>query len=335
MKLIFTRIALLSLLLSFVTPSMLCAFQERRTALVIGNSSYNFGRLKNPVNDATDMSEALEKLGFRVILKENVRKREMIEAINEFGNKLKGGGVGLFYYAGHAVQVDGDNYLIPINAKVKDKEDIETEAVDLGRILTKMNTAKNNMNIVILDACRDNPFPGVSRSMTRSLGAKTRGLAVIPTTPTGTIISYATAAGQAAMDGEERNSPYTASLLKHIQEPGLSIEQFFKKVRNSLAKLTGGKQIPAEYTNLNGDFYFNPGQTGDNSPLRYVAPKVENRDPEDEASRIVQNDGYTEPVKMKKIRAVKTPGYWIVTDPRYDTKKWAPPVYEDKLVPDN
>ena len=167
------------------------------------------------------------------------------------------------------------------------------------------------MNIVILDACRDNPFPSISRSMSR-------GLAIIPTTPTGTIISYATAAGQTASDGEGRNSPYTTALLKHIQEPGLSIEQVFKKVRNSLAMLTGGKQVPAEYTNLNGDFYFTPAK-GNLSPANQVA-----------------NNEDSAPTKMKKIKVIKTPGHWENTTSAIGTevKTWIPPEYETRMVPD-
>jgi uncharacterized caspase-like protein len=164
MKSIIMRIALFSTMLFFIIMSSTSSATERRTALVIGNSSYQFDKLRNPVNDANDIGNTLKSLGFNVILKKDVSRREMIEAVNEFGYKLKDGSVGLFYFAGHALQIDSVNYLIPIGAQVNDVGDVEHEAVDLGRILSKMNSAGNAMNIVILDACRNNPFRSLSRT---------------------------------------------------------------------------------------------------------------------------------------------------------------------------
>jgi hypothetical protein len=244
------RIFLVLFILILIYPSSLIAATEQRIALVIGNSAYSSGPLKNPVNDATDMAAILKKLGFTVTLKRNVRMQEMEEAIEELGNRLKRGGVGLFYYAGHGVQVSGVNYLLPIGAKITKESDVRFQAVDAGRILAEMENANNGLNIVILDACRDNPFGKTFRSASR-------GLAIVSSAPVGTFISYSTGAGQVARDGTERNSPYTSALLHFMQEPGVPITDVFIKVRHKLRKETG--QVPWELSSLEGKFYFLPG----------------------------------------------------------------------------
>ena len=230
----------------------LTAATERRTALVIGNNTYSSGPLKNPVNDATDMAATLQKLGFTVILKKNANLETMEEAIEDFGNRLKRGGVGLFYYAGHGVQVNGVNYLIPIGAKINKETDVRFKAFDAGRVLAEMENANNGLNIVLLDACRDNPFG-------KSFRSASRGLAIVSSAPAGTFISYSTGAGQVARDGEGRNSPYTKAFLQYVQEPGLTIEDVFKGVRQKLRKETG--QVPWELSSLEGKFFFVPGET--------------------------------------------------------------------------
>ena len=207
------KIALTGVFLLSFLPCLSTAATEQRTALVIGNSAYESGNLTNPVNDAADMASALKRLGFEVILKKNIHHRDMEEAIEDFGNRLKRGGVGLFYYAGHGIQINGVNYLIPIGAKIKKESDVKFEAVDANRILEEMGYANNGLNIIILDACRDNPFAHSFRS-------SSRGLAIISSAPEGSFISYATGPGQVAMDGETRNSPYTAALLKNMNIPG-------------------------------------------------------------------------------------------------------------------
>lgn len=230
--------------------SIAYAASSQRVALVIGNGQYSSSPLSNPVNDATDMAAALKRLGFSVILKTNAGLRDMEEAIKDFGTRLRRGDVGLFYFAGHGVQISGTNYLIPIGARINKDTDVKYETVDAGRILDEMANAGNDLNIVILDACRDNPFALSFRSASR-------GLAMVGV-PTGTFISYSTGAGQVAQDGEGRNSPYTAALLENIGQEGLPIEQVFKRVRQKLDRETGGKQIPWELSSLRGDFYFNP-----------------------------------------------------------------------------
>ncbi|MGV8057647.1 MAG: caspase family protein [Smithellaceae bacterium] len=244
-----TRILFLFFLLPFITVNYSYAATERRTALVIGNSAYDNGILANPVNDAGDMANALKRLGFEVMLKKNIRHRDMEDAIETFGNRLKRGGVGLFYYAGHGIQINGVNYLIPVGAKIKKESDVKFEAVDANRILDEMGYANNGLNIIVLDACRDNPFA-------RSFRSSNRGLAIISGAPEGSFISYATGPGQVAQDGEKRNSPYTAALLKYMNVPGLPIEQVFKNVRISLESL---KQTPWELSSLKGEFFFTPG----------------------------------------------------------------------------
>jgi len=225
------------------------AAEEQRLALVIGNSTYGFAPLKNPVNDASDMASALHQLGFTVILKKNVNLKDMEAAISDFGKRLKKGSVGLFYFAGHGLQSGGVNYLVPVGAKISKESDIKYEAVDAGKILDEMANAAGGFNIVILDACRDNPFA----SQFRSLG---RGLAIVSSAPKGAYISYSTGPGQVAQDGEGRNSPFAAALMRYMKEPGLSIEQVFKNVRHKLNQDSAGKQLPWELSSLEGDFYF-------------------------------------------------------------------------------
>ncbi len=246
------RIFLVLFILILIYPSSLIAATEQRIALVIGNSLYSSGPLKNPVNDATDIATTLQRLGFSVIIKKNASQRVMEESIQEFGNKLKRGGVGLFYYAGHGLQISGVNYLIPVAAKISREADVKYEAIDANKVLDEMAIANNGLNIVILDACRDNPF-------TRSFRDATRGLAIVSSAPVGTFISYSTAPGNVARDGEGRNSPYAAALIKHMTEPGQPVEQVFKSVRQTLATQSGGKQIPWELSSLQGNFFFTPG----------------------------------------------------------------------------
>jgi len=261
---------------------------ERRIALVIGNSSYDTGPLKNPVNDATDMAAALQKLGFTVILKKNANLQTMEEALEDFGNRLKRGGVGLFYYAGHGIQANGANYLIPIGVKINKESDIRYKGLDAGRILAEMENANNGLNIVMLDACRDNPFA-------RSFRSAARGLAVVGTAPTGTFISYSTSPGQVARDGDGRNSPYTKALIRYIKEPGLTINDVFIKVRQELHKDTG--QTPWELSSLVGTFYFVPTKGGKPAPAVQEEPTVRTDDLDAEQRKI---DAETERLRKER-----------------------------------
>jgi formylglycine-generating enzyme required for sulfatase activity len=234
---------------------------EKRTALVIGNGSYENSPLRNPVNDAKDMAAALQAVGFEVVLHTDINQNDMKRAINDYGKVLRtAGGTGLFYFAGHGIQVKGKNYLIPVGANVETEEDVEYEGVDVGRMLAKMRSASNKMNIVILDACRNNPFA-------RSYRSAAQGLASIDA-PSGTIIAYATAPGSVASDGSGRNGLYTEELLKQVRTPGLSIEDAFKRVRVAVQAKTDQKQTPWESSSLTGNFFFN----SDGSSVAVILP---------------------------------------------------------------
>jgi uncharacterized caspase-like protein len=206
--------------------------EERRIALVIGNGDYAAGRLANAVLDARSMAETLRGLGFEVLAHENAGYRDMRRALAEFGERLSTDGVGLFYYAGHGLQVNGKNYLVPVDAEIKSERYVSAEAVDAESVLAEMQAAKTRVNIVIMDACRDNPF------ITRFRGL-TRGLAFMPA-PAGTYVAYATGPGSVAEDGE----------------PGLRIEDVFKRVRIAVQARTDNRQNPWDASSMTGDFFF-------------------------------------------------------------------------------
>jgi len=223
---------------------------SERLALLIGNSNYGRGsNLPNPVNDVRAMKRALEGLGFKVIKHENCTQREMKMAMDDFGSKLKGQDVGLFFYAGHGVQVSQYNYLVPVDARLTSEKKVEYNCVRADRVLAEMEGAGSKTNIVILDACRDNPF---ERSWRRGGGA---GLAFM-NAPSGSLIAYSTAPGKTALDGGGRNSPYTSALLQHIDIPNTTIIEMFQGVRSTVITQSGGKQTPWESTSLRGNFYF-------------------------------------------------------------------------------
>lgn len=224
-----------------------------RVALIIGNSSYQTAPLPNPVNDAALMAQTLKSIGFRVILKQDARQKDIKRAIREFGDMLEEAGkdaVGVFYYAGHGVQVGGRNYLIPIGAPIDNEKDVDIEAVAADTILGAMEYAGNRMNVVILDACRNNPFK-------RSFRSSVRGLARMDA-PRGSLIAYSTSPGNVAADGEGANSPYTLALSQALVKENIAIERMFRLVRNDVMKATNDFQIPWEASSLTGsDFYFN------------------------------------------------------------------------------
>ncbi len=221
--------------------------EARRVALVIGNASYPNAPLKNPANDARAMARALRTLGFDVTLKENIALKEMSRAVTQFGEKLAtGGSMGLFYFAGHGIQSKGKNYLVPIDAQITGESSVRSETLDVDVVLEQLATSP--LNIVILDACRNNPFE-------RRFRGNVGGLVQMDA-PKGTLIAYATAPGKVALDGEGKNGLYTAALLKVISEPGLKVEDVFKRVRVNVATSTADQQVPWESSSLTGDFYF-------------------------------------------------------------------------------
>jgi uncharacterized caspase-like protein len=222
---------------------------EPRVALVIGNAAYPAAALRNPVNDANVIAEKLRKLGFAVTLKTDVKQREMTRAVSQFGQSLKPGSVALFYYAGHGMQVKGRNFLIPVDAEIETEASVRSEAVDLDLLLEQLGPAR--LSMVILDACRNNPFENRFRS---GVGG---GLAQIDA-PKGTLLAYATAPGKVASDGLGSHGLYTSELLRAIDAPGAKVEEVFKAVRVNVIKATGGEQVPWESSSLTGDFYFRP-----------------------------------------------------------------------------
>jgi uncharacterized caspase-like protein len=240
---------LLVLALAFAAPlAAQDSVKAKRLALVIGNSAYKDMPLPNPVNDAEDMEKVLKASGFTVIKRTNVSLRDMHLALREFGDRLDRTGTGVFYFAGHGLQVRGRNYLLPVDADIAREDEVAFSAMDLGAVMDKLDSAKNPVNIVILDACRDNPFG-------KRLATSAKGLAPVDAPP-GTFIAFATAPGSTAADGAGRNGLYTQHLVKQIQRPGAPIEEVFKAVRASVRADSKNLQIPWESTSLETHFAF-------------------------------------------------------------------------------
>lgn len=227
------------------------AAAERRMALVIGNGDYAVGPLDNPARDAALMADVLVEAGFEVRHVTDLGYRALQRAVVGFGRDLGGAGedtVGLVYYAGHAIQANGENYLVPTDAELQDALDLDIQTLQVSVLMRGLESAGNRLNLVILDACRNNPFKSVSRSGSRGL-AKTDA-------PYGTLLAYSTAPGDVAADGTGTNSPYTMALARAMRTPGLPVEQVFKRVRIDVMERTGNRQVPWESSSLTGDFFF-------------------------------------------------------------------------------
>jgi hypothetical protein len=225
---------------------------QKKLALIIGNGNYPLSMLANPENDARAMKKTLTQLGFEVLEYENLTQSQMKRAIDEFGIKLKSYDVGLFFYAGHGIQSKGFNYLIPIDADLKAEAQVEYDCVQADRVVSFMEESGAKVKIIILDACRNNPF---ERSWTRMSNG--RGLATM-NAPSGTLIAYATAPGSTASDGSGSNGLYTSALLENIVIPNITILRMFQNVRAAVFERSEKQQIPWESTSLIGDFFFNP-----------------------------------------------------------------------------
>ncbi|MBL8348341.1 MAG: caspase family protein [Rubrivivax sp.] len=243
---------------------------QRRIALVIGNDTYESSPLANSINDARAMAGVLRDAGFAVMLLTDVDQRQFQLAVREFGERLKAsgsGGAGLFYYAGHGVQIKGRNFLIPVRSHIAHEDEVAYAAIDAQSVLDKMDSAGNGTNIVILDACRNNPF-------TRSYRSGQQGLAQMDA-PVGTLVAYATAPGSVAVDSRPgmRNGLYTTHLLEAVRQRGLKVEEVFKQVRGAVLRASGNKQQPWESTALVGDFYFHPPREGAGSPAPMPVPE--------------------------------------------------------------
>jgi hypothetical protein len=231
---------------------------SRRSALVIGNGAYAKEPLVNGVNDAEAVARTLEEIGFKVSLLRNADKRSINEAVEEFSRRLGQGDIGLFYFSGHGVQVDGENYLVPINAQLNRQADAQYDAVPLGKVISAMEATSANAKIIILDACRDNPFYRRWTASTR--GSVTRGLATPLTSGRGTLIAFSTSPGKVAADGigNSPNSPFTSHLLRHLRTPNLEVGQLFRRVRGDMVQATRNEQIPWVSEALVGEVYLNP-----------------------------------------------------------------------------
>jgi uncharacterized caspase-like protein len=254
----FGRAALLgscaAALVAFTVP----AAAQKRVALVVGNSAYlHASALPNPANDASDVAAALKEMGFGAILGLDLDKRAFDAKVREFSKALTGADTALFYYAGHGLQVAGRNHLVPVDAQLGNERDLDFEAVSLDFVLKQMELEREGKtSIVFLDACRDNPL---ARNLARSMGTRSasigRGLAQVQT-GVGTFIAYSTQPGNVALDGDGRNSPFTAALVKGVRQPGRNLTAVMIEVRKEVLSVTGGKQVPWDHSALTGDFYF-------------------------------------------------------------------------------
>ena len=242
---------------------------ETRTALIIGNANYREAPLRNPVNDAEAVASALKALGFEIIYRQNTSQREMVDAMREFARRATKSQVRLFFYAGHGVQLRGRNYLMPVDAEIQTEDDIVARGADVTKLLDRLSGMSSGVNLVVLDACRNNPFvPSVAqladsrRVRTRGLGPQAAGLAPLQA-PSGTLIAFSTAPGSVAIDNpQQRNSVYTKHLLANLRTPGMPIERLFKQVRVAVAQETQQQQVPWETSSLMGEFCFRTDPTG-------------------------------------------------------------------------
>ncbi len=212
-------------------------------ALVVGNSDYQFAKkLPNPKNDAADMAAMLRRLKFDVVEGTNLDRRGMDDAIRQFGRKLEGADLAVFFYAGHGLQVGGKNYIVPIDAKLERPADLALDTVEVSTVMDQME-AEKRVNLIFLDACRDI----VAGSLARSLGTRSasvgQGLATIQSA-IGTLIAYSTQPNNVALDGDGRNSPFTAALLKHLSSPGVDVGIIMRRVRADVIAATRDKQVP-------------------------------------------------------------------------------------------
>lgn len=227
--------------------------KRNRIALVLGNEAYRESPLINPVNDAEDMYRTLRELGFSVVKKINADRMQMLTAMRQFGKQLNSESIALFYFSGHGIQVDGENYLVPVGSEVQCEDEVEDQCVKISSVLRKMKSAESKLNIIILDACRNNPINNKYRSFNR-------GLARVDA-PLGSLIIYATAPGSVASDGAGRNGLFTSKLLSYLSSPGLSVTEMLMKVRVDVMKASDNRQIPWESSSLTEQFYFSPGNS--------------------------------------------------------------------------
>jgi len=284
------------------------AAAEQRVALVIGNDAYPNAPLRNPVNDARAIAKTLNQLDFNVLLKTNLSQKGMIEALREYSARLKEGDVALFYYSGHAVQIKGRNFLIPVDADIRSEDEVPYLSLDVSQVLDKLEYARSRTNIVILDACRNNPF-------VRNFRSTQAGLAQMEA-PSGTLIAFATAPGSVARDGDSDYGTYTRHLLTQMPIPGMPIEVMFRRVRESVRAETANQQTPWEQSSLTGDFFFRPASA--KKPALAVPPAGSSPVPTPQADPILELLKRAEkPVQAAPV-PVPAPANIPRTDPIYD-----------------
>ncbi len=257
MKKLLSLVAVAAAIAFAVIGGSVGAWAERRVALVVGNSNYKSPgiSLPNPRNDAEDVSAVLKTLGFEVKTTVDASKRDMDLALADFARRATDADAALFFYAGHAMQFQGRNYLMPTDAELEDEISVRYQMVGLQDVTAALDRA-NGVKIMILDACRNNPLANRLQGALRGLSSPTRGLARIDKTQ-GMVVAYATAADEVAQDGQGRNSPFTAALLKRLQEPGLEIEMMFRRVAADVNAQTGGRQRPETTISLLSEYYLN------------------------------------------------------------------------------
>ena len=256
-----------ALILCLITGARcLEAATSSKEALLIANNDYTrLPQLSNPVSDGKILGETLRNLGFRVTLLTNASREDMLDAIQGFEERLRSShGIAFFHYGGHGIQVDGSNYLIPANADISDNRKLKTRAVDLEEVMTSLDEAGADANIIVLDACRNNPLPKGTRSLSR-------GLAVVQTKPKNSIIVYAADAGHEARDGV-----FTPELAKELTIPGISFQKALLEVRKKVTSLTGNEQTPADYSQLTEELVLNSGQNNSPGDLQTIAPSHAN-----------------------------------------------------------
>ncbi len=249
----------IALLLALWLACATALASEHRLALVIGNAGYRVDPLDNPVNDARLVASSLKQAGFDVTLAENLDRRSLLGALRAFGERLNDNSVAVLYYAGHGLQLRDRNYLIPVDAEIRSEDEIALAGIDVAFILGRMSAARSRINIVVIDACRNNPFaPSTGKSAHTA-----QGLAQMDA-PVGTLLAYATAPGKLAADGlgsvNDKNGLYAQQLARHVLTPGLPVEHVFKRVREAVVRASREAQVPWESSSLQGEFSFRAGR---------------------------------------------------------------------------
>ena len=243
---------------SFAQPT------ENRVALVLGNSAYKSAPLRNPTNDAKDMAAKLKGMGFTVVERNNLTVKQIGSTLREFRSKLTPGSVALVFYAGHGLQIKGENYFPTVDAEIAGEEDVPNQSLSMRQIMDVLGDAKTRLNLVFLDACRNNPYA-------RSFRSSSDGLSKV-NAPSGTLISFATRPGSVAADGTGRNGLYTGALLASMDVQGLQIELALKRVVSAVKGASGGQQEPWMEGSIEGDFYFSPSGIGAGTQVATIAP---------------------------------------------------------------